>query len=52
VWKTKLLKTCDVDSVIPTAIMKKGFAESSIKKRLGMVKAVSFIRSFKKRIQS
>jgi hypothetical protein len=37
--KTKLLKTCGVASVVPTAMMKKGFAESPIKK--GYVKAVT-----------
>jgi hypothetical protein len=32
--KQKLLKTCGVASIVPTAMMKKGFAESPIKKRL------------------
>jgi hypothetical protein len=37
--KTKLVKTCGVASVVPTAMMKKGFAESPIKE--GYVKAVT-----------
>jgi hypothetical protein len=51
--KTKLVKTCGVASVVPTAMMKKGFAESPIKKGYECKGGHSFFRShFSKRILS